>query len=136
MSPRQTHLPTIDEVRSAINAVSDATGRPATAFAVARRLGIANTTFRRNFPDIVADLQQPQREARPAADTQPTRFDQLKKENDRLRSELRDWKSNCELAIANIQRLTLENHDLRKEIEALTNTTSIDRRRPSRPPSN
>lgn len=106
MSPRQTHLPTIDEVHTAINAVTNATGRPATAFAVARRLGIPNTTFRRNFPDVVADLKRPRLEACPAVDAQPTRFDQLKKENARLRSELRDWRSNCELAIANIQRLT------------------------------
>lgn len=132
MSPRQTQLPTTVDVYAAIRAVSEATGRPATAFAVARRLAIPNTTFRRNFPGIVSELKRRERSADPSMDgASEAAFHRLKKDNARLRSELRDWKDNCELAIANIQRLALEIHDLREELEALTGTASIDKYRSS-----
>jgi hypothetical protein len=74
----------------------------------ARQLGLANTTFRRNFPDIAADL------ARQAAERRQTppptsRYDQLQETSARLRQENRQLRGQLELAAAVIQRITLEN---------------------------
>ncbi|RBM17630.1 hypothetical protein DI005_21325 [Prauserella sp. PE36] len=61
--------------------------------ALARRLGLANTTFRRHFPpplsDIAAELTR-QRSTGHATDTVQqavgiSRFEQLRRDNDRLR---------------------------------------------------
>lgn len=60
---RRTTRPTSDHVELAITALTEATGTPPTALAVADRLGLANTIFRRHFPDLAARLAQ-QRSAR------------------------------------------------------------------------
>jgi len=41
------------------------------------------------------------------------RFDQLQRANDKLRRDNRDLTAHLELAIAYIQRLTLDNHEFR-----------------------
>ena len=55
---RRAALPTPDEVHDAITALTEALGKPASALALAKHLGLANTTFRRQFPDIAADLNR------------------------------------------------------------------------------
>ena len=56
---RRTDLPTVEDVQLAIKELGETIGKPPTVLAVARRLGLANTTFRRNFPDLTANLQNP-----------------------------------------------------------------------------
>ena len=54
---RRAALPTPDEVHDAITAITEALGKPPSTLALAKHLGLANTTFRRQFPDIAADLR-------------------------------------------------------------------------------
>jgi len=57
-----------------------------------------------------------------------TRFERLKRQNAELRRANHDLVEHLNLAIAKIQRLTLDNHHLRHQLEANINVTSIDAR--------
>jgi hypothetical protein len=97
--------------------------------ALARHLGLANTTFRRRFPDITTELTR-QRSPAPA-DSDPvvaSRFEKIQRENTELRRARRELAEHLELAIANIQRLTLDNHHLRQQLHAATKITHINAR--------
>lgn len=127
---RRTALPNHEDLQLAIKQLTEATGKPPTVLALAGRLGLANTTFRRNYPEVTADLIR-QRSTLPARrhDDSTTTFERLRRENARLRSTNHHLAENLELAIANIQRLTLDNH---QRLEATTSITRIDNRhRPS-----
>jgi hypothetical protein len=120
-------IPSRDEVLTALaqlQADAEKTGRQPAVLALARRLGLANTTFRRNFPDIAAEL------ARQAADRRqaplpPSRYDQLQETSARLRQDNRQLREQLELAAAVIQRITLENQRLREQLEAANKVTAI-----------
>lgn len=124
---RRAELPHRDQVQAAIAHLSQATGKPPTVLALAGHLELANTTFRRNFPDIATELSQ--RRAHPASPRDPadaSRFEQLKRDNDKLRRDNHELAEHLELAIANIQRLTLDNHRLRRALETSGKVTRID----------
>jgi hypothetical protein len=70
-------------------------------------VGLANTTFRRNFPDIAAELARQAAERRQTPP--PSRYDQLQQTAAQLRQENRELRGQLELAYAVIQRITLEN---------------------------
>ena len=131
---RRAALPTPDEVHDAITALTEALGKPPSALALAKHLGLANTTFRRQFPDIAADLRrirstEPGREG--AQDSSP--YQELKQHNAKLR-DIEELTVHLELAVANIQRLSLENHRLRRERDEATHVTPIIRARQRRTP--
>jgi len=94
--------------------------------AVATALGLSNTTFRRHFPEHVRRIQAlaspdtSPRPSRPATHTADTcRQDDLRRDN-------ADLRANLALAAANIARLTLDNHRLRAELDAVTRVRSLD----------
>jgi hypothetical protein len=120
--------PTVDDIQLAIHHLTEATGKPPTVLALAGQLGLSNTTFRRHFPDIAADLKQ--RRARDPASpaAAASRFDQLQHDNAALRRDNRQLREHLDLAAANIQRLTLENHRLRQQLEATAKVTTMGRR--------
>ena len=129
MRPRSP-LPTHDEVQEAITALTQATGKPPSTLALAKHLGIANTTFRRQFPDITTDLSRaPSSELAPQDDQRPSPYKQLQKKNAQLRRDIEELNTHLRLAAANIQRLTLENHRLRRERDEASRVTSITRAR-------
>lgn len=116
-----------DEVLTALaqlRAEADNTGRQPAALTLARRLGLANTTFRRNFPDIAAEIAR-QAAAHRQAPPPPSRYDQLQQADTRLRQDNRQLREQLELAAAVIQRITLENHRLREQLEAAAKVTAI-----------
>jgi AraC-like DNA-binding protein len=126
---RRTVLPSHDDVQLAIKRLTETTGKPPTVLALARHLGLANTTFRRRFPDITTELTR-QRSPAPA-DSDPvvaSRFEKIQRENTELRRARRELAEHLELAIANIQRLTLDNHHLRQQLHAATKITHINAR--------
>ncbi|MGH3966294.1 MAG: hypothetical protein ACRDZO_27295 [Egibacteraceae bacterium] len=117
---RQTDLPSTDNVHTAIKHLSEATGKPPTVLALARHLGLANTTFRRHFPDIAAQLHHQRTQPEPSAEPDDvSRFEQLKRQNNELLRDKHELAEHLDLALANIQRLSLENHQLRQHLEAL-----------------
>lgn len=121
-------LPTADDITSAINALTtERTGRPPAALAVATRLGMSNATFWRHFPDIARELVDSRREAnrtvrRQVADASDANdrstIARLRVENARLLNEVN-------FAAAEVQRLTLENHALRTQLEQSARVTAI-----------
>jgi hypothetical protein len=106
--------------------------------ALAHQLGLANTTFRRHFPDIARELGQIRRTPTPEHTSSAARnpCTKLQERNAKLGRDNAALTEHLELAIANIQRLTLETHQLREQLEAATKITRIKpQRSPSRDPA-
>jgi len=126
---RRVQLPTEAEVRTALTQLCDHADqhhtRP-TVTALARRVGLTNTTFWRYFPQQARELVDRTR-VEPADDDRggngTDRVAALTRDNQQLREHL-------DLATANIARLTLENHHLRTTLEAATAVTQLSSRHP------
>lgn len=115
---RATVLRELDELR---HQAASTEGR-VSVLALARRVGLANTTFRRRFPDITARIVAEESQApTPSPESTAATTDSEAK----LRQRNRDLQENLELAIAAIQRLTLENRGLREQLEAALAITPI-----------
>lgn len=122
-----TPVPEVDEndanaIQNIIEQVTIATGKTPSVLSIARHLGIANTTFRRRYPDVVVLLQQHPR--LPNGRTSNT--DQ---ETARLRARNLKLSGHLELAIASIQRLSIENRALRRSLEATSAIVHLPRDR-------
>ncbi|MGK3208592.1 hypothetical protein [Amycolatopsis sp. MEPSY49] len=123
-------LPSELEVRAAIDAARIETGRTPSALALATRLGLANTTFRRNFPDVCAELG---RAPRAAADTGALdAYTRLQEDNARLRRRNRELTEHVDLAVATIQRLAIDNSRLHTALAEAQQVTRLPRAAPAR----
>jgi hypothetical protein len=121
------------DVRTALNALREdaaATRRRPSVLALAQRLGLANTTLRRRFPAICIELATSPAAADQAAHTtiDTTSLTGLRQENARLRRDNESLAANLEVAIANIQRLTLQTHNLTEALEHARGVTHLPRR--------
>ncbi|GAA3777746.1 hypothetical protein GCM10022225_76970 [Plantactinospora mayteni] len=118
------------DVRAALDAMhreTATTGRRPSVLGLAQRLGLPNTTLRRRFPEICAELTPGHTTpaASPATDVATIR--NLRRDNARLRRDNHNLTANLEVAIANIQQLTLEVHQLREALEHARNVTRLPR---------
>lgn len=107
-------MPGDDDVRAMLTQLRDDAGhggRQPSVLALARRLGMANTTFRRNYPGVVAELAQPAA-ARPLPESAVSRYQQLQQASTQLRSDNQQLRHDLGIAAAVIQRLTLDNQRL------------------------
>ena len=104
-------------------------GRRPSVLALASQLGLSNTTFRRHFPDLVAEVSALRSGPAPTANGTPTPTEQLLARNAKLRRANRDLAENLKFAAAHIQRLAIDNARLREALEADSNVTRIDRAR-------
>ncbi len=97
------------------------------ALALARRLGIANTTLRRNFPETVEVLTKPRQTDRstPTLAAPPNHIQNLELENRKLRTRNRELTEQVALASSQIQQLSLEAHQLRTELHQRTAVATI-----------
>jgi len=87
-------------------------------------------TLRRRFPDICAEVAvRRARPALPAGALDTTGYETLQKDVARLRRDNQDLTENLEMAIANIQRLTIENHRLRQALEEAHKVARLPTRR-------
>ena len=107
-------------------------GKRPSVLALAARLGLSNTTFRRHFPQQAKEITKAR--SRPsgpedpgAGGTQPSRYEVLAARNAKLRRANRALAGNLKLAAAQIQRLGAENARLREALEASSNITRIGR---------
>ena len=129
---RKIALPTEEQVRQAMGelaAEASATGRRPTVLGLARRFGLANATFWRHFPDIANEVRHATRTREGADPPGASRYEELKNENAELRRANTDLTEHLALAVANIQRLTLDNRLLREALETTQKVTRL----PSRP---
>lgn len=123
-------LPTGDAVRVALDQLrvdADTTGRRVSVLALARHLGMANTTLRRRFPAVCAELVA-NKSTPPTGTAAPNAYHKLVQDNAKLRRGNQHLAEHLELAIANLQRLTLDNHKLRQALEATRNVTRLTTR--------
>lgn len=108
-------------------------GRRPSVLGLAAKFEMSNTTFRRHFPDQVRKISGIRREPEPGsraeADTGPSPHEQLTARNAKLRRANRLLTQNLHLAAAQVQRLSLDNARLRRELQNIASVTSIDRAR-------
>ncbi|WP_020388918.1 hypothetical protein [Kribbella catacumbae] len=134
---RRVTLPATAEVRTALDRLRESessTGRRPNTVALARSLGLANTTFRRNFPTIVEELSAPRPRTAIVDEVGEPPAGSLRDVNRRLRAENRQLREQQELACAQIQRLTIDCQQLREQLEQVTNVGQIRPMTPSRQP--
>jgi hypothetical protein len=120
---RRQPIPTLAEITVALSemeALADATdSRRPTALSLARHVGLANTTFRRNFPEITAALTTPRGDANSTSSgAKGNRCVQLTADNARLRRDNQQLHEHLDVACAQIQHLALEAARLQTELEA------------------
>jgi hypothetical protein len=128
---RRTALPAEAQVRKALAELvgrCDENGTRPSVLALAAQFELSNTTFRRNFPDIAAEIGAA-RTLPPAKDHPQaiSRYDRLIARNAKLRRANRDLRDHLTLAAAHIQRLTLENDRLLRTVETATGVTRLPR---------
>jgi AraC-like DNA-binding protein len=102
-------------------------GKRPSVLALATRLGMSNTTFRRHFPEQAKEISGARSStgSRTVAETRPSPHEILVARNARLRRANHTLTSNLRLAAAQIQRLGMENARLREALEASSNVTRI-----------
>jgi hypothetical protein len=130
-------MPSQQAVRDALHdlrAEAETTGRHPSVLALAARVGLPNTTFRRSYPDICAELTAAPQRATSSTTAAATTYEKFAHAHARLRQDHNALKEHLELAIANIQRLTLDNHELRQALEATRNITRLPDRPARRAP--
>lgn len=128
---RRVDLPSDHAARQAMAALLDEAasgGTTPTVVELARRLGLTNSTFWRRFPDLANELRATARTPTPEISTSPAakRYADLEQRNAELTRDNRQLAEHLDLAVANIQRLTLDNHGLRQALEAANKVTRID----------
>lgn len=125
----KSDLPSLARVEQALQELLDSAhtnGQLPSVLELARRLGLSNTTFRRNFPDTVQKLTAARRpEASESNRSRPTPVDRLAARNAKLRRANRDLTAALKLATAQIHKLAMHNYQLQSELEAATNVTRI-----------
>lgn len=129
---RRVDLPNEHAVRTAMTALlaeAAAEGTTPTVVALAKRLGLTNSTFWRHFPDIANELRTTIRTPKPdepVSSPAARRLAELEHRNAELTRDNRQLTEHLDLAVANLQRLTLDNHKLRQALEAASKVTRID----------
>ncbi|MBE8521895.1 hypothetical protein ILP97_31160 [Amycolatopsis sp. H6(2020)] len=100
-------------------------GRAADA-TIDRHLGMPDTTFRRRYPALCAELAAATSACVPDAGSIPSTGGQREdSENARLRANNRDLRARLDGATAVIQRLSLEKQTLQDQLHAARNVTVI-----------
>lgn len=84
---------------------------------MAKQLGLSNATFWRHFPDQAAAIGE-QRRRQHATDTAPTAYEKLRAEIAAVRRNNQELTEQLATAVAQIQRLSVQNHRLQQELEA------------------
>lgn len=119
----ETDHPDVEVIDAAIERLALAAGKTPSVLTLARNLGLANTTFRRRYPDVVERLRASNRV--PAApDTGPRLVDS---HIIRLQQRNRELTDHLELAVASIQRLSIDIRSLRLQLEDATAVTRLSR---------
>jgi dienelactone hydrolase len=131
---RKTGLPPEDHVRAVMTrmlAAAAAGGPRPIVLALAGNLGLANATFWRHYHDIATELRQHAARDIPALargqNPQPGQDRELASQNAALRRERDHLVSQLEAALSHLRRLTIDNAELRRELETARAITRIGR---------
>jgi hypothetical protein len=95
--------------------------------ALAARVGLGNTTFRRRFPEIADEIATHRRPpAHTPAPAGPSPYDTLVARNAKLRRSNRELTAQLKLAAAQIQYLAIRNDRLSRALEEHSAVTRLD----------
>jgi dienelactone hydrolase len=131
---RKVNLPPEEHVRTVMTGMfaEAATGGPRpTVLALARNLGLTNATFGRHYHDIAIELRHHAASATPAVPARGKRrrdAEELAGRNAALRRERDHLASQLEAALSHLRRLTIDNAELRRELEAARGIPRLDPR--------
>ncbi|MEV6502213.1 hypothetical protein [Streptomyces prunicolor] len=128
-------LPNDDEVRTVMDTVlkesAEAERHPRIS-AVEKRLGIPHATFYRNYPHLIEEFKLRTTERREdgvvTVDLPPTPTETIA----RLRRETEDGRRIIAVYAESIRQLTLENEQLRSQVQRLEGVTDLTHRRTTR----
>ena len=99
---------------------------------MARLIGMSNTTFRRNYPDVAREISNHRSEpAQPVSGTR-SELDRLTARNAKIRRRNHELVGQLKLAIAQIQFLALRNAQLEEALEGQAKVSHISDRRQRR----
>jgi hypothetical protein len=103
-------------------------GTRPSVLALAAKFDLSNTTFRRHFPDLAKEISAVRSNPEPhaAVEKRPSPYDILVARNAKLRRANRSLAENLQFAVAQIQRLAVDNARLREALETSSNITRID----------
>ncbi|GAA2230157.1 hypothetical protein [Streptomyces nogalater] len=128
-------VPNDDEVRAVMDTVlkeSEEAGRHPRISAVEKRLVIPHATFYRNYPHLIEEFKLRTAESRKdravTVDLPPTPAETIA----RLRREKEDARRIIAVYAERIRQLTLENEQLRSQVQKLEGVTDLTRRRTNR----
>ncbi|TQC51005.1 hypothetical protein EEB14_01310 [Rhodococcus sp. WS4] len=102
-------------------------GKHPSVLELARILGLPNSTFRRRYPDIAQKIAD-RRTAPIVKAARQTEEVRLAARNAKLKRENHQLKQQLQLAVAQIQRLSLHNAQLLEETQSAANVTHIGQR--------
>ncbi len=125
---RRVLLPSESEVHAALAQLRASNENGAvSARDLAHHVGLANATFWRHFPEIAQVVADERRASLRAAPSAPTNAPRTSDSDGALRKENASLRDQIELAVAQIQRLTIDNQALRDQLEARTNIVKLPR---------
>ncbi|WP_224282314.1 hypothetical protein [Streptomyces sp. LS1784] len=106
-------------------------GKRPSVLALAAKLSLSNTTFRRHFPELAKEVSTIRSSPSSPAGTEvrSSPYDILVARNAKLRRANRSLTENLHFAAAQIQRLALDNARLRGALEEATKVTRLPERR-------
>jgi len=124
--PGQAHVRT---VLADMLAEAAAGGPKPSVLALARRLGLSNATFWRHFRDIATELRHAAGDSMAPPGGQNPRRDragELASQNAGLRRERDRLADQLEAALGHLRRLTIDNAQLRHDLDAAHSITRLD----------
>jgi hypothetical protein len=130
-------LPTETQVRQAFTRHVEQTrreGRRPSVLALAHQFGLSNTTFRRHYPEIVKELADIRRTPPTDVKDSPAAVerDRVVARNAKLRRANQELREQLHLAAATIARLSIDNNQLRTQLEQARGITRLTPRQVER----
>ena len=123
----------VRETLAQMRAEADAGTTRVSVLGLARRLGISNATFWRNYREIAIEIRQaPETPGKPAPASRLANEAELADRNASLRRERDALAGQLEAALAHLRRLTTDNARLREELEAARAVSHLDTARATR----
>lgn len=126
MTPHLTETAVRRHLDDLLRACQENGTRPS-VLALAARVGLGNTTFRRRYPEITNKIATHRRPpAHPPAAVGPSPYDTLAARNAKLPRSNRELTAQLKLAAAQIQYLAIRNDRLGRALENHSAVTRLD----------
>jgi transposase-like protein len=123
----------VRETLAQMRAEADAGTMRVSVLGLARRLGMSNATFWRNYREIATEIRRaPETAGKSARASRPGNEAELADRNASLRRERDAVAGQLEAALAHLRRLTMDNARLREELEAARAVSHLDTARATR----